>query len=182
MCTVLLPPGVQPIAVNKYIISYHKSLSRPAIITTVVTLKYRGSLKWVLNQTKEVTFLQKVAVVCLVKKIPSFWNAYLHSRDNLSWNKLFYSTNSYTVFNVLLTVHRSNVINTTNLIHTLLSRSHSLSFGFKVTTCFGHHLAIFRRHYTNAAFVSVVSGCSCGLTRDEERLWCVLHCLYSHNL
>jgi hypothetical protein len=23
MCTVLLPPGVNPIAVNKYIISYH---------------------------------------------------------------------------------------------------------------------------------------------------------------
>jgi len=23
MCTVLLPPGVNPIAVNKYIVSYH---------------------------------------------------------------------------------------------------------------------------------------------------------------
>ena len=26
MCTVLLPPGVNPIAVNKYIISYHSPL------------------------------------------------------------------------------------------------------------------------------------------------------------
>jgi hypothetical protein len=28
MCTVLLPPGDNPIAVNKYIISYHKSVSK----------------------------------------------------------------------------------------------------------------------------------------------------------
>ena len=29
MCTVLLPPGDNPTAVNKYIISYHKGLSGP---------------------------------------------------------------------------------------------------------------------------------------------------------
>ena len=33
MCTVLLPPGVNPIAVNKYIISYH--ISGDALVLTV---------------------------------------------------------------------------------------------------------------------------------------------------
>jgi hypothetical protein len=31
MCTVLLPPGDNPIAVNKYIISYHKHLFYRAV-------------------------------------------------------------------------------------------------------------------------------------------------------
>ena len=30
MCTVLLPPGVNPIAVNKYIISYHVYIHKNA--------------------------------------------------------------------------------------------------------------------------------------------------------
>jgi hypothetical protein len=46
------------------------------------------------------------------------------------------------------------VINTTNLIHTLLSLS--LLFRFKASTCFGHHFPISRMHYTNLVLVSVV--------------------------
>jgi hypothetical protein len=62
-------------------------------------------------------------------------------------------------------MHQNNVINTTNLIHTLLSLSLSLSllFRFKASTCFGHHLPILRRYYTNAVLVSVVCSCRCGL-------------------
>jgi hypothetical protein len=59
-------------------------------------------------------------------------------------------------FNVLLTVHHSNVINITNLILTLLLLSLSLLFRFKASTCFGHHLPIFRRRFTNSVLVSVV--------------------------
>jgi hypothetical protein len=61
--------------------------------------------------------------------------------------------------------YRFNVMNTTNLIHTLLLLSLPLSllFGFKASTCFVHHLSVFRRHYTNAVLVSVVCGCRCGL-------------------
>jgi hypothetical protein len=65
-------------------------------------------------------------------------------------------------FKVLLTVRHSNVIYTTKLIHTSLSLSLSLLFGFKTSTCFGHHLPIFRTHYTNAVLVSAVCGCRCG--------------------
>jgi hypothetical protein len=57
-------------------------------------------------------------------------------------------------FNGLLTLHHSNVINTYNLIHTLLSLSLSILFGFKASLYFGHHLPIIRRHYTNAVLVS----------------------------
>jgi hypothetical protein len=46
------------------------------------------------------------------------------------------------------------ILNTTNLIHTSLSLSLSLLFGFKASTCFGHQLPIFRRHYTHAFLVS----------------------------
>jgi hypothetical protein len=70
----------------------------------------------------------------------------------------YYFVEIHFKFNVLLTVHHSNVINTSNLIHTSLSLSLSLSllFGFKASTCFGNHLPIFRRHYTNADLASVM--------------------------
>jgi hypothetical protein len=59
-------------------------------------------------------------------------------------------------------LRHSNAINTTNLMHTLLSLL--FLFGFKASTCFGHHLPIFRRHHTNAVLVSAVCvvdvGCS----------------------
>jgi hypothetical protein len=54
-----------------------------------------------------------------------------------------------------------DVINITNLIHTSLPLSPL--FMFKVSTCFGHHLPIFRGYYTNVVLVSVVYGCRCGL-------------------
>jgi hypothetical protein len=76
-----------------------------------------------------------------------------------------------TVFNVLLTVRNSNAINASNLIHT--SFSLSLLFGFKTSTCFGHHLPIFRRHYTNAVLVSVVCDDRCGLPTSIGK-----HCLF----
>jgi len=31
MCTVLLPPGVNPIAVNKYIIMYHRKVKNGSV-------------------------------------------------------------------------------------------------------------------------------------------------------
>jgi len=36
LCTVLLPPGVNQIAVNKYIISYHKTIQVLFLIKTTV--------------------------------------------------------------------------------------------------------------------------------------------------
>jgi hypothetical protein len=68
----------------------------------------------------------------------------------------------HTRFNKWGNYHRNvinYVINATNLIHTSLS----LLFGFKASTCFGRHLPIFKRHYTNAVLVSVVRCCRCGL-------------------
>jgi len=54
MCTVLLPPGVNPIAVNKYTISYHifckkdsscsaVSLSAHYVVEQLVVTKRNGS-------------------------------------------------------------------------------------------------------------------------------------------
>ena len=40
MCTVLLPPGDNPIAVNKYIISYHTILSSSSGLLTNRLFKY----------------------------------------------------------------------------------------------------------------------------------------------
>jgi hypothetical protein len=34
---------------------------------------------------------------------------------------------------------------------------------FKFSTCFGHYLPIFRRHYMNAGLVTIVCSCKCGL-------------------
>jgi hypothetical protein len=69
MCTVLLPPGVNPTAVNKYIISYHKrelfSVMRDEDVSDgtkkeyslnlhyIIVRKYRlVFLKWILEETK----------------------------------------------------------------------------------------------------------------------------------
>jgi hypothetical protein len=59
------------------------------------------------------------------------------------------------------------VINTTNLIHTLLS----FLFKFKASICFWHHLPIFRRRYTNAVLVSVVCGDRCGLFSGTAHIY-----------
>jgi hypothetical protein len=40
---------------------------------------------------------------------------------------------------------------------------HAERLRFKVSTCFGHYLPIFRRHYMNAGLVTIVCSCRCGL-------------------
>jgi hypothetical protein len=59
---------------------------------------------------------------------------------------------------------------------------------FKVATCFGHYLPIFRRHYTNATLVAILCGCTpphknpnlrccraswrgASIARNRSRLW-----------
>jgi hypothetical protein len=78
-------------------------------------------------------------------------------------SRRFITYRSY-IFNILLTVHHSNVINTTNLIHILLSLSLLHNF-IRVTAspCFKHHLPIFRRPYTMADLDGVVCGFRCEL-------------------
>jgi hypothetical protein len=66
----------------------------------------------------------------------------------------------------------SDVLITTDLMQTSLSLS--LSFRFKVSTCFRHHFPIFGMHYTNAVLVSVVCSYRCGLFSGTRRL--VLYC------
>jgi hypothetical protein len=59
---------------------------------------------------------------------------------------------------------------------------------FKVSTCFGQFLPIFRRHYTNAGLVIIVCGCRCGLV-SEMMLppvvlpnWAGKHNRWNHNI
>jgi hypothetical protein len=65
--------------------------------------------------------------------------------------------------------HCNYVTNTTNLIHFTFTVT---LLRFKVSTCFGHYLPIIRRHYMNAALVTVVCSCRCGLVSDSGRLFC----------
>jgi hypothetical protein len=48
MCTVLLPPGVNPIAVNKYIISYRIFLS--VISITIIQCSHPKGIKLEMSQ------------------------------------------------------------------------------------------------------------------------------------
>jgi hypothetical protein len=70
MCTVLLPPGVNPIAVNKYIISYHISYH---IISKLGFEKYRiavAELKKLdarLGNTRYREFYSFVMEVCIIQ-------------------------------------------------------------------------------------------------------------------
>jgi hypothetical protein len=50
--------------------------------------------------------------------------------------------------------------NKQNQLDTIFIFTYTLS-RFKVSTCFGHYLPIFRRHYKNAGLVIIV--CRCGL-------------------
>jgi hypothetical protein len=52
----------------------------------------------------------------------------------------------------------------------LITRTNSIHFTitftllkFKASTCFGHHLSILRRHYTNTVLVGVACCCRCSL-------------------
>jgi hypothetical protein len=63
-------------------------------------------------------------------------------------------------------VHHSNVINTTNLLHTSLS----LWFGVKAPTCFGHHLKSLESE--NEVFIkSVVFTLLCRLFGEYQYFW-----------
>jgi hypothetical protein len=61
---------------------------------------------------------------------------------------------------------------------------------FKVSTCFGYYLPIFRRHYTNADLVTIVCSCRCGLVsgcgktsaRNISRLWTLIKCKCKWNV
>jgi hypothetical protein len=50
---------------------------------------------------------------------------------------------------------------------------------FKVSTCFGHYLPIFRRHYTYAGLVTIVCSCRCGLVLGCGNTGCVYYVITS---
>jgi len=61
MCTVLLPPGDNPIAVNKYIISYHLQVICPGIINCEKQSRFRiNSLQKLIRPVKEQQYCQAV--------------------------------------------------------------------------------------------------------------------------
>jgi hypothetical protein len=102
-------------------------------------------------------------------KIPSWmWRRLIWEKRNKFMEKLRRGERVHHKHGYYLSVGLQGVTfqtqlrNKDNQLDTLFTFTYIL-LRLKVSTCFGHYLPIFRRHYTDAALVTIVCGCRCGL-------------------